>query len=98
MKLLERIHAVGMRRHLSPLTIECYQRWVKTFLVYCAQVQPADEPPADEDDPFDIPRPEKVPMLLMRRGRRAQAASVPGPIMRTCLSIRSSPTQEGWRF
>jgi site-specific recombinase XerD len=35
MKLLEKIREVGMRRHLSPLTIECYQRWAKAFLVFC---------------------------------------------------------------
>ncbi len=26
---------VGMRRHLSPLTVECYQRWVMEFLRFC---------------------------------------------------------------
>lgn len=34
MKLLERVNEVGMRRHLSPLTIECYQRWIKNFLQF----------------------------------------------------------------
>jgi hypothetical protein len=32
MKMLERVVAVGMRRRLSPLTIECYQRWIYQFL------------------------------------------------------------------
>jgi hypothetical protein len=32
MKLLERMEAVGRRRHLSPRTIRCYQCWVKNFL------------------------------------------------------------------
>src|SRR2546423_7046830 len=35
MKLLERLAVVGARRHLSPLTIECYQRWVGQFLAFC---------------------------------------------------------------
>ena len=37
MKLLDRVEAVGKRRRLSPLTIECYQRWIKAFLRYCAE-------------------------------------------------------------
>lgn len=32
MKLLDRVHEVGLRRHLSPLTIACYQRWIREFL------------------------------------------------------------------
>jgi len=36
MKLLDRVRDVGLRRHLSPLTIECYQRWARAFLLYCA--------------------------------------------------------------
>ena len=32
MKLLERMEAVGKRRHLSPRTIRCYQSWVMDFL------------------------------------------------------------------
>lgn len=36
MKLLERVAEVGMRRRLSPLTIECYQRWIRDFLSYWA--------------------------------------------------------------
>jgi integron integrase len=32
MKLLDRVHEVATRRHLSPLTIECYQRWIRDFL------------------------------------------------------------------
>ncbi len=43
MKLLDRVHAVGMRRRLSPLTIECYQRWIYQFLRYCAR--PSIGPP-----------------------------------------------------
>ena len=34
MKLLERLARVGKRRHLSPLTVECYQRWVREFLTF----------------------------------------------------------------
>lgn len=34
MKLLERIAIVGKRRHLSPLTIDCYQRWAREFLAF----------------------------------------------------------------
>jgi integron integrase len=34
MKLLERLAIVGKRRHLSPLTVECYQRWVREFLTF----------------------------------------------------------------
>jgi hypothetical protein len=36
MKLLDRVRDVCLRRHYSPLTIECYQRWVREFLVFCA--------------------------------------------------------------
>lgn len=32
MKLMDRMFAVGKRRHLSPRTIACYQSWVKDFL------------------------------------------------------------------
>lgn len=35
MKLMERMRQVGLRRHLSPLTIECYQRWGREFLRFC---------------------------------------------------------------
>lgn len=34
MKLLDRVKQVGLRRRLSPLTIECYQRWIKEFLQF----------------------------------------------------------------
>ena len=34
MKLLERLASVGKRRRLSPLTVECYQRRVRRFLVF----------------------------------------------------------------
>lgn len=34
MKVMERIVAVGKRRHLAGSTIECYQRWVHHFLVF----------------------------------------------------------------
>lgn len=32
MKLLERLDAVGKRRHLSPRTIKCSQTWVRDYL------------------------------------------------------------------
>ena len=35
MRLLDRVRDVGMRRHLSPRTIGCYQAWVARFLRYC---------------------------------------------------------------
>ncbi len=35
MLLLQRLRDVGMRRHLSPLTIHCYQSWVRQFLGFC---------------------------------------------------------------
>ena len=34
MKLLERLAIVAKRRRLSPLTVECYQRWVREFLAF----------------------------------------------------------------
>jgi integron integrase len=34
MKLLERVENVGRRMHLSPLTIRCYRRWVREFLMH----------------------------------------------------------------
>jgi integron integrase len=37
MKLLERLATVGKRRRLSPLTIGCYQRWVREFLTFHRQ-------------------------------------------------------------
>ncbi len=46
MKLLERFADVGKRRHLSPLTVECYQRWVRDFLAYC-KVGQRWRPPAE---------------------------------------------------
>ncbi len=64
MKLLEQVRDVGLRRHLSPLTIECYQRWAYDFLRYCADrgageageaAAAAAEAEADPDDPYDIP-------------------------------------------
>ena len=57
MKLLDRVRDVGLRRHLSPRTIECYQRWAHSFLLYCAD-RPravAEGAAAAADDPFDIP-------------------------------------------
>jgi integron integrase len=35
MKLLDRVVEVGERLHLSPLTIRCYRRWIKEFLLHC---------------------------------------------------------------
>jgi hypothetical protein len=32
MKLLKRVNAVGMRRHLAASTIACYQTWIRDFL------------------------------------------------------------------
>jgi integron integrase len=42
MKLLARMGNVGKRLHLSPRTIECYQRWVKEFLCFCKQAGGGD--------------------------------------------------------
>lgn len=36
MKLLDRVAETAARRHLSPLTVECYQRWIRDFLAYWA--------------------------------------------------------------
>jgi integron integrase len=35
MKLLEKVAQTGMRMHLSPLTVECYSRWIEAFLRFC---------------------------------------------------------------
>ncbi|HEX8340898.1 MAG TPA: integron integrase [Tepidisphaeraceae bacterium] len=35
MSVLQRLSEMGMRRRLSPLTIECYQSWVGQFLRFC---------------------------------------------------------------
>lgn len=37
MKLIERIRAVGLRRHLAETTIRCYQAWVRDFLRFHRQ-------------------------------------------------------------
>jgi integron integrase len=37
MKLLERLRAVGKRRHMAENTVECYARWVREFLVFHRQ-------------------------------------------------------------
>jgi hypothetical protein len=42
MKLLDRVAETGARRHLSPLTAECYQRWIRDFLAYWAHRSAAD--------------------------------------------------------
>jgi hypothetical protein len=34
MKLLARMGNVGKRLHLSPRTIDCYQRWVKALSLF----------------------------------------------------------------
>ena len=72
MKLLDRVRDVGLRRHLSPRTIECYRRWAHEFLLYCAD-RPrtaAPQPAADDDDPFDIPLMEDPPTApAVRPGR-----------------------------
>jgi hypothetical protein len=34
MKLLERVRDVAMRRHLATATIECYQAWIRDFLLF----------------------------------------------------------------
>ncbi len=47
MKLLDRMRDVGLRRQMSPLTIECYQRWAREFLFFCSA------PPAPRDDSGD---------------------------------------------
>jgi hypothetical protein len=36
MKLLDRVAETAARRHMSPLTVECYQRWIREFLLYWA--------------------------------------------------------------
>jgi integron integrase len=64
MKLLERVRDVGLRRHLSPLTIECYQRWVREFLLFCADAPAvgltagvgAGGAADDLSDPYFIPQ------------------------------------------
>jgi integron integrase len=71
MKLLDRVRDVGLRRHLSPRTIECYQRWAHSFLLYCAdRSRAASEGPAaaDVDHPFDIPLLDEAPPVV-RPGR-----------------------------
>ena len=72
MKLLDRVRDVGLRRHLSPRTIECYRRWAHEFLLYCAD-RPrttAPQPAADDDGPFDVPLMEDPPTApAVRPGR-----------------------------
>jgi site-specific recombinase XerD len=46
MKLLERLRDVGMRRHLSPVTIECYRMWVQNFLRF-SRVEGRWRPPQE---------------------------------------------------
>ncbi len=37
MKVMDRILDVGKRRHLADATIECYQRWVREFILFNRQ-------------------------------------------------------------
>src|ERR1700722_18809157 len=37
MKILEQLERTGRRMHLSKLTVECYSRWVREFLVFHGQ-------------------------------------------------------------
>ena len=72
MKLLDRVRDVGLRRHLSPLTIECYRRWAHEFLLYCADRPRTTAPQlaADDDGPFDVPLMEDPPTApAVRPGR-----------------------------
>jgi hypothetical protein len=39
MTLLERVENTGLRLHLAPATIECYQRWIKEFLTFHRSLQ-----------------------------------------------------------
>jgi hypothetical protein len=34
MKLLEALRAASARRHLSPRTIECYESWIRQYLLF----------------------------------------------------------------
>jgi hypothetical protein len=54
MKLLDRLAEVAARLHLSPLTVECYQRWVSEFLTFCATPAQLVFPPAPAVDEIDI--------------------------------------------
>jgi integron integrase len=55
MKLLERVADVGARLHLSPLTVECYQRWIEQFLAFCATpVAPPIQQTAQRAEEWDI--------------------------------------------
>lgn len=54
MKLLDQVEAVGKRRHLSHLTIECYQRWIKAFLRYCAEAPCVVAMPAETSGEWDL--------------------------------------------
>ncbi|HEY1686378.1 MAG TPA: integron integrase [Tepidisphaeraceae bacterium] len=35
MKLMQCVAQVAARKHLSPHTVACYQRWIRQFLVFC---------------------------------------------------------------
>ncbi len=70
MKLLERVAAVGMRRHLARNTIECYQRWIEAFLRYCAEVTPDVTEGGEGDDPYEIPLLEEPPVQAGARAWR----------------------------
>jgi hypothetical protein len=44
MKLLDGVEEVGERLHLSPLTIRCYRRWIREFLLRCKGAGPWKKP------------------------------------------------------
>ena len=48
--LLERVGEVAARLRLARKTVECYQRWIREFLRYCAQ--PVETKPLDAIDQF----------------------------------------------
>jgi integron integrase len=56
MKLLDRVAETAARRHMSPLTVECYQRWIREFLGYWARKPAAvrDAEGAGAEGEFDI--------------------------------------------
>jgi hypothetical protein len=56
MKLLERLARTARQRGMAANTVECYQRWVKEFLRFCAEpvVGPVVGPVvADQRDAID---------------------------------------------
>jgi integron integrase len=96
MKLLDRLAEVAVRLHLSPLTVECYQRWVSEFLAFCATPAQLVFPPAPAVDEIDIAAGLLLDEPLEPVAREGSAAEPIAPEPpRTCRRVWRHPRELG---